>query len=264
MQVTARSIIRKLRRKCGQPLDADRAPTEVLPHSDPSPAEATQVSRSWPNPVRNPTASEFEVDLWTLSSFLLEKIIPVVGTHPYPLNELLLITAAACRLKPSVVFDWGTHIGVSARIFYECDQAFNIGYDIHSIDLPPDATHVEHPGQEHGRLVRGLERIHLHRGDGVKVAMEQWERLGRPERPLFFVDGDHAYESVREELSEIFATVSDASVLAHDTFFQSTDSNYNVGPALAIKEITAKFPTRFHVIHSGLGLPGMTLLFSTS
>ncbi len=74
-----------------------------------------KLSDLWPDPIRNPKASEFEVDLWTLSSFALEKIVPVVGTHPYPLNELLLMTAAACRLKPSVVFDWGTHIGVSAR-----------------------------------------------------------------------------------------------------------------------------------------------------
>ncbi|RXH01601.1 hypothetical protein [Bradyrhizobium vignae] len=101
-----------------------------------------EVERSWPDPARNPTASEFEVDLWTLSSFLLEKLVPVVGTHPYPLNELLLMSAAACRLKPSVVFDWGTHIGASARIFYECERIFNLGYEIHTIDLPSDASHV--------------------------------------------------------------------------------------------------------------------------
>jgi hypothetical protein len=223
-------------------------------------ATTRELTHSWPDPVRNPTASEFEVDLWILSRFLLEKIVPVVGTHPYPLNELLLMTAAACRLKPSVVFDWGTHIGVSARIFYECDQAFKLGYEIHSVDLPPDASHVEHPGQEHGRLVRGLARVYLHRGNGVKVALDQWQNLGRPRRPLFFVDGDHAYESVRDELNEIFSTIPDASALAHDTFLQSVESKYNVGPARAIDEIVEKFPSRFRVIKSGLGLPGMTLL----
>ena len=222
--------------------------------------KALQLVGSRPDPVRNANASEFEVDLWALSDFLLEKIVPVVGVRPYPLNELLLMTAAACRLKPSLVFDWGTHIGASARIFYECDRAFKLGYEIHSIDLPPDATHVEHPGQEHGRLVRGLDKVHLHRGNGVKVAIEQWQKLGRPKRPLFFVDGDHAYESVRDELTEIFSTIPDASALAHDTFFQSAESNYNVGPARAIDEIVAKFPARFHVIKSGPGLPGMTLL----
>ena len=220
-----------------------------------------QQSRGiWPDPARNIDASEFEVDLWILSRFLLKKIVPVVGTHPYPLNELLLMTAAACRLRPSVVFDWGTHIGASARVFYECDKAFKLGYEIYSVDLPPDATHVEHPGREHGRLVRGLSKVHLRRGNGVKVALEQWHNLGQPGRPLFFVDGDHAYESVRDELGEIFTTIPDASVLAHDTFFQSVDSGYNVGPARAIDEIVKKFPERFRVLKSGLGLPGMTLL----
>jgi cephalosporin hydroxylase len=212
------------------------------------------------NAVRNAQASEFEVDLWVLSDFVLDTIVPVVGVRPYPLNELLLMTAAACRLRPSVVFDWGTHIGVSAFIFHECDRAFNLGYDVHSIDLPPDATHVEHPGQEHGRLVRGLGKVHLHRGDGVKVALDIWRKLGQPGRPLFFVDGDHAYESVRDELSEIFSTCRDASALAHDTFFQSADSNYNVGPARAVDDVVRSFPGRFTIIKSGLGLPGMTLL----
>jgi len=213
-----------------------------------------------PDPVRNPQGSEFEVDLWALSDFVLDTIVPVVGVRPYPLNELLLMTAAACRLKPSVVFDWGTHIGVSARIFSECDKAFNLGFEIHSIDLPPQATHVEHPGQEHGRLVRGLNKVHLHRGDGVKLALELWHKLGQPKRPLFFVDGDHAYESVRGELMSIFAAIPDASAIAHDTFFQSADSNYNVGPALAINEVLKSFPARFDVFRTDLGLPGMTLL----
>jgi hypothetical protein len=223
-------------------------------------SKAQQFVGDWPDPVRNPNASEFEVDLWILSRFVLEKIVPVVGTHPYPLNELLLMTAAACRLKPSVVFDWGTHIGTSARIFYVCNKVFKLGYEIHSIDLPPDATHIEHPGSEHGRLVKGLDKVHLHRGDGVKIAPTQWQKLGRPKRPLFFVDGDHAYESVRDELNEIFSTIPDASALAHDTFFQSAESKYNVGPVRAIDEIIEKFPSRFRVITSGLGLPGMTLL----
>jgi hypothetical protein len=223
-------------------------------------SKTQQLAGVWPDPVPNPTASEFEVDLWTLSRFLLEKVVPVVGTRPYPLNELLLMTGAACRLRPSVVFDWGTYIGTSARVFYECNNAFKLGYEIHSVDLPPDASHVEHPGQDHGRLVQGLTGVHLHRGNGVEVALEQWQKLGRPKRPLFFVDGDHAYESVRDELNQIVSTVPDASALAHDTFFQSAESNYNVGPARAIDEIAGKFPGRFNVVKSGLGLPGMTLL----
>jgi cephalosporin hydroxylase len=219
-----------------------------------------ELTVSWPDVVRNPTASEFEVDLWTLSDFLLQKIVPIVGTRPYPLNELLLMAGAACWLNPSIVFDWGTNIGVSARIFHECAEAFNLDYEVHSIDLPPDATHVEHPGEEHGRLVQGIARVHLHRGDGVEVALDQWRKLGCRKRPLFFVDGDHAYESVHGELGRIFSAVPDASVIAHDTFFQSVESNYNIGPSRAVDEIVGKYPDRFRVVRTGFGLPGMTLL----
>lgn len=86
-----------------------------------------------PGPIPSATRSRpsSRSIFWTLSSLLLEKIVQVAGTHPYPKNELLLMTVAPCHLKPSVVFDWGTHIGVSARIFYECDQAFKLGYEIH-------------------------------------------------------------------------------------------------------------------------------------
>ena len=84
--------------------------------------------------------------------------------------------------------------------------------------------------------------------------------LHRPKRSLFSVDGDHACEAVRDELNTIFSTVPDASALAHDTFFQSVESKYNIGPARATGEIVQRFPSRFQVIKSGLGLPGMTLL----
>jgi hypothetical protein len=201
-----------------------------------------------------------KVDLWTLRRLLLPRVVPVAGTRPSSLNELLPMTAAACRLRPSVAFDWGTYIGSSARVFYECGKAFKLGYEIHSIDLPPDESHVEHPGQDHGRLVQGVD---LHRGNGVEVARDLRRNLGCPKRPLFFVDGDCARESVRDELDQIFSTVPDANALAHDTFFRSAESNYNAASARAIDEIVRKFPRRFHLTKSGLVPPGMTLLAAT-
>jgi cephalosporin hydroxylase len=222
------------------------------------------ITHRYADPVRNAGGDIFEVDLWILSRFLIDRVVPLLGIHPYPLNEQLLMVAAVCRIQPGVVFDWGTHIGASARLFHECRKAFDLVYDIHSIDLPPDVSHIEHPGARHGRLVRGLAGVHLHRGDGVAVALEQWNRLGRPSRPLFFLDGDHAYESVARELGAILDAVADASVLAHDTFYQSAQSGYNVGPARAIEDVVARFPSRFAVTKSGLGLPGMTLLADTA
>jgi len=225
---------------------------------------APVIPNRYPDPVRNPGADVLEVDIWVLSQFIIDHLVPVLGVRPYPLNEQLLAVAAACRIKPSVIFDWGTHVGASARLFYECAKAFDLGCEVHSIDLPADVSHVEHPGEQHARLVRGLVGVHLHRGDGAAVALEQWNRLGRPARPLFFVDGDHAYASVLRELIAIFDAIGDASALVHDTFFQSAVACYNIGPARAIEDVVARSPSRFTVIKSGLGLPGMTLLVDSA
>jgi cephalosporin hydroxylase len=210
--------------------------------------------------VRNRTCSELEVDNWQLSRFVLEKLVPVVGVHPFPLQELMLVTAAVCRFRPVQIFEWGTHIGKSARIFHECLVHFGISSEIHSVDLPADATHVEHPDSRRGELVHGIDGVHLHLGDGLDVSLSVWNQLGRKSNVLFFVDGDHEYSSVHRELSIIVREVPTAAILLHDTFYQSPESRYNVGPHRAINDaLTAT--SGYRRLESGLGLPGMTLLY---
>jgi cephalosporin hydroxylase len=213
------------------------------------------------DPTRNESCAEFEVDNWSLSRFVLAKLIPTVGIEPFPLHELMLMCAALCRLKPPVIFEWGTHVGKSARVFYECARHYGIPVQIHSVDLPDTAEHVEHPGKMRGRLVRGLPGVHLHQGDGIEVSLATWRASGRPAAPLFYIDGDHAYESVRRELSAVAAEIPGASILLHDTFNQSAESGYNVGPHLAIENVLQAYPARYRRLESGLGLPGMTLLY---
>ena len=84
-----------------------------------------------------PASSEFEVNSWKLSGLVVEKLVPVVGVHPFPLDELLLMTGATARFQPKVIFEWGTHIGQAARIFYEVTKALNLDTVIHSIDFLP-------------------------------------------------------------------------------------------------------------------------------
>jgi cephalosporin hydroxylase len=213
------------------------------------------------DPSKNPDCSELEVDNWALSRFLLSKLIPSVGVEPFPLHELMLMCAAVCRLKPTRIFEWGTHVGKSARVFYECAKHYSIPMQIHSVDLPDDAQHVEHPGEIRGALVRGLPGVHLHQGDGIHVSLSLWRAGGRAPAPLFFIDGDHAYESVLRELSAVASEIPGASVLLHDTFYQSSGSGYNIGPHRAIGEVLRRYPDRYRRIDSGLGLPGMTLLY---
>ena len=213
------------------------------------------------NPTVNLGCSEFEVNNWEISKFILKKLIPVVGVQPFPLHELMLMSAAVCRLRPTQIFEWGTHVGKSARVFYECAKHYEIPVQIHSIDLPDDVEHVEHPHEARGYLVRSLPNVELHQGDGVETSLAVWRSSGCQPAPLFLVDGDHSYESVLRELSAITASVPDANVLLHDTFLQSAESGYNIGPHQAIKEVLRNHPERYRMIDSGLGLPGMTLLY---
>jgi cephalosporin hydroxylase len=174
----------------------------------------------------------------------------------------MLMSAAVCRLRPEQIFEWGTHVGKSARVFFECAKRYKIPLQIHSIDLPDDIDHVEHPHQARGQLVRGLNNVHLHQGDGIETALSIWNSSGKKRAPLFLVDGDHSYESVLRELTTIVSNIPDASILLHDTFYQSPESEYNTGPYRAIEEVLRSMPNSYRRIDSGMGLPGMTLLYT--
>jgi|GEM_PF-314577 cephalosporin hydroxylase len=211
--------------------------------------------------VPDHSGKEFEVRMWTISEFILKKLIPVVGVHPFPLNELSLMISAVCRIRPSHIFEWGTNIGVSARIFYETVQYFRIDSEIHTIDLPDDERHVEHPGQRRGAFVKAIKKVQMHQGDGAETALKLWNASAQKGQPLFFLDGDHQYETVIRELRIIFRDVASANFLIHDTLYQTEESNYNIGPFLAIEDFLKKVPDRFCRIDEHLGLPGMTLLY---
>jgi len=209
----------------------------------------------------NPHCVEFECNNWVLSKHVIERLVPLVGIHPFPLNELLLMSAALCRIHPKHVFEWGTNIGKSARIFYETSKCFGLGTTIHSIDLPETVAHVEHPGKRRGALVRGLRDVILYEGDGLDVASKLGHSMVNQGPFLFFLDGDHSYESVRRELSSITEQFSSSSVLIHDTFYQSAESSYNVGPYEAVQSVMRDQRDPYRIIATSTGLPGMTLLY---
>ena len=212
-------------------------------------------------PAVNLHCSEFEVNNWIISEFILKKIIPVVGIHPFPLNELSLMVATVCRLNPTHIFEWGTHIGKSARIFYETADHFKINCQIHSIDLPDEIGHIEHPKANRGKLVRRIKQVILHQGDGLEVSLKICKKIREKITPLFFLDGDHSYSSVKRELTGIIKNVPNAHILIHDTFYQSSESGYNVGPSQATQDVLSSIPTNYKIIATNTGLPGMTLLY---
>lgn len=218
------------------------------------------MGKQYPDPVVNSGSTEFEVNNWIVSEFIINEVVPVIGFHPYPLTELTLITAAFTYFKPEFVFEWGTHIGKAARIFYEASKAFSIPTTINTIDLPDDVEHNEHPHESRGMLVKDFEEVVQHLGDGVDTAIKIYKTLPKNSKVLFFVDGDHSYETVKRELTTILNEVENPVILAHDTFYQSDDSKYNIGPFRAMEEVLKNKP-EFKVLSMKTGLPGMSLIF---
>ncbi len=222
------------------------------------------IHKPFSGPVSHEKGSDFEVDKWIISDFVARRLVAIVGVHPYPLDELLLMAAAVCRLKPTHIFEWGTHVGKSARVFFETSKQFGISAEIHSIDLPDEARHEEHPGRKRGALVKKIPEVKLHQGDGLEESLKILAELQGDIKPLFFLDGDHEYESVMRELVGIMTKVPDAAILVHDTFYQSAESGYNIGPHRAIEEALKSLPNRYSRISTSAGLPGMTLLYVLS
>lgn len=137
-----------------------------------------------------------------------------LGIPAYGDDEVLFMADTALKLTPDDVFDWGTNVGASARIFWEITQMVGFGR-VHSVDLPADVEHIEHPGHRYAQLLDGCD-VDLHRGDGATISAELVRRL-RPYRPLFFVDGDHQADNVKRELETIYAAAPLAVCLIHDT-----------------------------------------------
>lgn len=217
--------------------------------------------KTFENPLPSHGGSEFEVNNWVISDFIINRLVPLVGFHPFPLNELMLMSATVCYFKPEIIFEWGTNIGKSARVFYEITEAFHIKSHIHTIDLPDEVFHNEHPKHNRGIMVKGLPRVTMHQADGLKRSFELIEKHKPNGRVLFFVDGDHNYDTVKNELLSIINQHPHALVLLHDTFYQSEPSGYNIGPYKAIQEIMTSRSKEYVQITTKMGLPGMSLIY---
>lgn len=214
------------------------------------------------DPIVNDTSTELEVNINQLSSFIIKDLLPIIGVSPFPITELLLMSSAVVKLKPNYIFEWGTHLGISARIFHEICKKYDINVTVHSIDLPDDIKHIEHPGEKRGIKVKGIKNVILHQGDGLDTALKIANKLENKSKILFLLDGDHSYDSVTRELHGISQVLPNASMIIHDTFYQSADSGYNIGPFEAVEDFLKNNPNHYKKISTDLGLPGMTLLYT--
>ena len=205
-----------------------------------------------------------EANVVELDSFVLEKILPKTGLL-YPLAEISLMALVVDRVRPTHIFEWGTNIGSSAKIFHHITESLGMDIPIHTWDLPEDVPHGQHPKENHAKLAKGLALVHFHRDDGLRGALAQYqiEKTKDPKiRPLFFVDGDHSYASVIREITGIVSAQDEFNVLAHDTFVQKPDSKGQsreswVGCPTAL-ELAAQ---DYRWLNVGFGNPGMAYLW---
>jgi cephalosporin hydroxylase len=194
-----------------------------------------------------------EVDKYYSSNLAL-KLIKIIGSHPYPLDELLLMSAAFRYHMPEIVIDVGTHVGKSARVWHELSKEYNSGTSVHTVDIF-DEKHSEFPGYALGKYIKNTP-VKQHIGDGFTVASEIINN--NPDAKfLIFLDEDHSYETVLREL-ELAIHVKQGCIVVHDTFYQP-GSSYNHGPYLAIQDFIKNYEFK-QVIHLQTGLPGMSYL----
>ena len=205
-----------------------------------------------------------QADTGQLDNFVLEKILPKTGLL-YPLAEISLMSLVVDRVKPTHIFEWGTNVGSSAKIFHHITESLGMDIPIHTWDLPEDVSHGQHPGDNHGKLAKGLDRVHFHRDDGLRGALAQYqiEKKKNPKiRPLFFVDGDHSYKSVIREITGLIPVQEEFHLLAHDTFVQKPDVKGQsreswLGCPTAL-ELAAQ---DYRWLNVGFGNPGMAYLW---
>lgn len=175
------------------------------------------------------------------------------GLPAYGDDEVRFVEEILRQLQPTHVFEWGTNVGASARLFYEAALEYQYPCEVHTVELPLALAHLDrdHPGEErYGQWIMDLP-IHTYRGDGLTVSLKLYRKL-KPEWALFFIDGYHSKEQVLKELLGIFAAAPTAAILLHDT-------HQLVGPLKAIREFDPE--ARGYTEQTCSSDSGMTMLW---
>lgn len=214
--------------------------------------------------VKSPQPT-LNMDNWLISEFVVTRLLPIVGIRPYPLNELMLMVGTVLWTKPTHIFEWGTHVGKSARILYETTRAMGLNTEIHSIDLPDDVEHEQHPKEKRGIFVRDIPEVKLYAGDGATVALQLYRQKSQesktpltPFKPFFYVDGGNPANILEKEIVGIMDTAPEANILLHDTYWRA---GWGPGYYQAITNALSSRPQRYCMLSTRTGRPGMTFLY---
>ena len=130
--------------------------------------------------------------------------------------EVWMIEQTMRELKPTLIVEWGTNVGYSARILWECRQLLDLDCEVHSVDTSerPPVLRSADAGKGQGFHAHATG-VQFHIGNGPVEAIIL-QRASGGVRPLLFIDDDHDYPHVAMELRLFFESMPRATMLLHD------------------------------------------------
>jgi cephalosporin hydroxylase len=141
-----------------------------------------------------------------------------IGVPGYGDDEVEFLASVVARQRPDVIFEWGTNVGASARIFYEAVQVCGVRCAIHSVELLDEDSYLDrdHPGHRYAEWLEGIP-VHLWRGDGLDWSILLLRDMVPKPVSVFYLDGNHEPGAVLRELEGIAGAAPAAVVVVHDT-----------------------------------------------
>ena len=178
------------------------------------------------------------------------------GVLGYTPEEMTFVYDTMAELRPSLLLEWGTNVGHSARMFWEAKRLLALDTEIHSIELsePVSALRPEDEGKQRGHHVQGLD-VTLHVGVGVPTAVRLHAESGR-EPTLLYVDDNHSGPGLTHDLGVLTTEMPDAVILVHDVHLSTarfTECD------LAVRDFSVRHPE--FVADEVLGPCGMVRLW---
>ena len=177
----------------------------------------------------------FDGDIWRETTFLGINAAKSVSDM-WNYQEILH------QLKPTLVVEFGTHMGGSALYFSTVMQTIGHDYKILSVDI--DHSRVDARVKDH-------DKIELMTSSSIKPEVATRIKQLRAEYPgrcFFILDSDHSKKHVLAEMElirpliqeEDYLIVEDGCVNGHPVL-----PNWGEGPLEAIREYRSKYPNDF-------------------
>ncbi len=140
-------------------------------------------------------------------------------SHELPLEEYCSIAVLVQHLKPSIIFEIGTHKGRTTRLIAESVDG---NARIYTLDLPQSELEKGECFSESNRWIVGQEflnapcasKITQFYGDTKRFNFSPFDRAV----DLVFVDADHSYESARSDSLNAFRMIRSGGMIIWDDY----------------------------------------------